>query len=283
MDSATARLWAKRDVFVHGEDISGVTLTLQPCLTLSGRIVFESAATTVAPPSSSAIRLRLRDARKTPLTSVDLSIMPNGTFTTASVVPGRYQIALVAPRPVSQAAGGEAGTWSIRSVTMKGLDVTDLTFTIAETDNIDDVVVTLTDRATELAGTLVDAAGAPVAGYRIVAFSTNPGHWYQGGRRLPAPVQSAADGTYRFTGLPAGTYHIAALREVDRRSSLTTRCCPLSRGPRSPLRCRTGERRSRVCGWRGGGAGRPAPPVSERLEVHAEHELPAAGAAGCRL
>ena len=33
--------------------------------------------------------------------------------------------------------------------------------------------------------------------------------------RLPAPIRAATDGRFTFTGLPAGSYRVAALTSVD--------------------------------------------------------------------
>ena len=70
-------------------------------------------------------------------------------------------------------------------------------------------------RATELSGTLLDSAGRPASGYYVVVFPKEESLWAQGSRRLPAPARAATNGTFKFAGLPPGTYCIAAHTNVD--------------------------------------------------------------------
>ena len=46
-------------------------------------------------------------------------------------------------------------------------------------------------------------------------FSTDKSFWRAGARRLPEPARVAADGAFRFTNLPPGTYHLVASTEVS--------------------------------------------------------------------
>src|SRR4030095_1844881 len=66
-----------------------------------------------------------------------------------------------------------------------------------------------------LTGTLLTADDKPAGGYYVVVFADDPAMWTQGSRRVPAPARSSTDGRYAFTGLPAGTYRLAALTSVD--------------------------------------------------------------------
>jgi hypothetical protein len=75
--------------------------------------------------------------------------------------------------------------------------------------------VTFTDRSSSLSGTLQDATGRIAPGYYVVVFSTDKSFWRAGARRLPEPARVATDGTFRFTNLPAGTYHLVALTEAS--------------------------------------------------------------------
>lgn len=88
-------------------------------------------------------------------------------------------------------------------------------FEVQPNQNVDEMVVTFTDRATELSGTLLDPTGRPAAGFYVVVFSTDQTYWVQNSRRLPAPIRAASDGQFKFVGLPPGTYHIVAFSDVD--------------------------------------------------------------------
>jgi len=76
------------------------------------------------------------------------------------------------------------------------------------------VVVTLTDRQTELAGTLQTGAGSPATDYDVLAFSAEPRHWFSGSRRTKT-VRPGSDGRYAIRDLPAGDYLVAALGDYE--------------------------------------------------------------------
>ena len=73
----------------------------------------------------------------------------------------------------------------------------------------------LSRRLAEVTGTLFDAAGRPTPDYFVVVFSTNRDHWIEGSRRVPPPVRPSTNGTYKVATLPAGSYYLAALTDVD--------------------------------------------------------------------
>jgi hypothetical protein len=95
-----------------------------------------------------------------------------------------------------------------------GADVADVPFEIKPGQHIDNVTVVLTDRATELAGTVRDGTGAGTAGVTVIAFSSDPQFWRPQSRRI-ATARTGASGAYRIRGLPSGTYLLAAVDDVE--------------------------------------------------------------------
>ena len=81
-------------------------------------------------------------------------------------------------------------------------------------DTLSGLVVTFVDQASEIAGTLFDAAGRPTPEFSIVVFATDRALWSQLSRRIRA-TRPASDGTFKITGLPAGTYHLAAVTDYE--------------------------------------------------------------------
>jgi hypothetical protein len=200
--------WASREIVLNGEDVTDLVLALQPNLTVSGRVAFE--ATDLTPPSDfSTVRLTLRPAAGVFTT---VPVRSDSTFQVSTIVPGSYRLSASLP---SSSAPPDPGVprWTVKSAMLNGRDVADLPFDIQE--DLSNIVITFTDRATELSGTVLDGQGRPAAGSYVVVFSTDKTFWVQGTRRLPAPVRAATDGTFRFSGLPPGAYYLAALSELD--------------------------------------------------------------------
>ena len=74
--------------------------------------------------------------------------------------------------------------------------------------------LTVTDRRSELSGTLQTPAGSPATGYFVVVFPVNREFWKPQSRRVKF-ARPADDGTFGFRDLPAGEYLLAALADLD--------------------------------------------------------------------
>jgi hypothetical protein len=101
----------------------------------------------------------------------------------------------------------------VKSVTLAGRDVADAPFDVRPGEDISGVVITMTDRISEIAGRVIDGAGRPAPGYPIVVLPTDRRYWTFGSRRIQQS-HPASDGQYRIAGLPAGEYYVCAAAEV---------------------------------------------------------------------
>ena len=73
----------------------------------------------------------------------------------------------------------------------------------------------LTDRSTELAGTVRDAIRTRgVGAMTVIAFSTDPQFWRAQSRRI-ATSRTGDTGAYRIRGLPAGDYYLLVTDDVE--------------------------------------------------------------------
>ena len=123
-------------------------------------------------------------------------------------MPGRYRInGSVQPVP------GQPGAWVLKSATLDGRDLLDTPIDITRED-VSGLVVTFTDRLTELSGTLLTGAGQPAPGVYVLLFSTNREHWIQGSRRLRS-ARSAPDGKFRFLSLVPGEYYMITMADLN--------------------------------------------------------------------
>jgi hypothetical protein len=205
------RLWALQDVTLGGPEPAIVSLTLQPAMTMTGRLTFD--ASTLQPPDPTKVILSLMPVQGTnaPFNPDQRStIDASGTFTLPGVTPGRFTLRAVVP---GTAARPGAPVWSIGSVTMGGQDVTDLPIEIG-TANPPPVIVTLTDRVSTLSGVVTAPAGQAGSDYFVVALPLNPAYWAPLSRRIKS-TRPGLDGRYEFVGLPAGEYGLAATTDLE--------------------------------------------------------------------
>jgi hypothetical protein len=75
------------------------------------------------------------------------------------------------------------------------------------------VEVVLTDRVTELSGTVIDDRARPAGGAPVVVFPTDRQQWYPASRYL-RHSSASQDGAFTMTGLPPGSYFAAAVTAI---------------------------------------------------------------------
>jgi hypothetical protein len=198
-------LWANADVDVDGELVSGISLSLQEGMTVSGRMAFEAEG--VDPPTLfSRARLNLMPAEGSGVMigSSQTNVSSSGTFTMRGVVPGRYRVNANFSTPEAN--------WILKSAVIKGKDATDVPVEIGPGDNIGDAVFTFTNKTQELSGTLQDAAKRPAPDFTVVLFPADKALW-SASRRLRSTRPDTA-GRFNFGAIPAGSYRIAAVMDI---------------------------------------------------------------------
>jgi len=217
--------FAQEEVSVQGRDISDVTLTLRPGMTMTGRIVYE-ATTKTAPTDLSRGGLMLMTAPTgTGMNdlvgsligqgSTALKIEADGSFTAKGIAPGRYRLNTMTSMMAMAGAPSMTGGWTLKGAIAGGRDIADSPIEIRAGVDVPNVVVTFTDQPTELTGTVIDGAGRVTPDFPIIVFSTDQAYWTLGSRRVQT-ARPASDGKYKVTGLPAGEYFVSAVTAVDR-------------------------------------------------------------------
>jgi hypothetical protein len=131
----------------------------------------------------------------------------DGRFEVTGIAPNTYQLRVSVPSALGS-------SWWARSAMAGDRDLLDAPISLALGQNLADVAVTLTNRHTELTGTLQDPAGGPTSEFVIMVFPANRSFWISGSRRIQL-AQLGTDGTFSIKDLPAGDYLVAALTDVD--------------------------------------------------------------------
>jgi hypothetical protein len=158
------------------------------------------------------------------MNAVNATVADDGTFTAKGVLPDKYRAAVLGPGmmgglaslvgALSQGASMPVDTWTLKSIVLNGRDVTDVSFEVKPGEDIAGLVITLTDRPTELSGRLIDRADRPAPGFPVVVFSTDHAQWAVGSRRV-RQVRPSSDGKFSITGLPAGDYFVCVVTDLD--------------------------------------------------------------------
>jgi hypothetical protein len=196
--------WAAVPVSVSEKDTTGVTVTLQPGVRVTGRVEFEGTATrpTGAELRASRVSMDPADGRIIGYASAyQAQIDPGGRFYTVGLMAGRYFLRADAP----------PRGWTIKSAMVGGRDILDSPLAL-ESSDVDGLVITFTDRPSGLGGTVRNARGQPDAGATVLVFPVT-GAWTDLGsspRRLKS-ARTLRNGTFSLPGLPAGEYFVVAI------------------------------------------------------------------------
>jgi hypothetical protein len=139
--------------------------------------------------------------------SPPIALNADGTFEIPGIPPGAYLFRLTGP-------GVSPIGWWIRSMTAGNLELLDRTIEVRPGSPSMNVVVLMSDRHTELSGTLRTSAGQPAADVFVIAFSSNRAMWGPGARRVRA-VRPGADGRFSMPDLPPGEYLLGVVTDID--------------------------------------------------------------------
>jgi hypothetical protein len=205
----SAGLRARDTVTVRAGDSPDVVVTLRPTATIAGRIVFEGDIAGLAPgalnanvaadPANGSASLGLPNA------FADRND-PSFPFVVRAVAPGVYFL-----RQAFQ------NQWTIKAIRFNGEDYFERRIDLSDGRSMEGVVVTVTRAAATIQGTVRRPADGSWSDAHAVVFPTDRSAWTDFGLQPPrlATTQVSQTGTFRFTGLPAGEYYAATVRESE--------------------------------------------------------------------
>jgi len=205
--AASAELWGMADVAGDGRDVDGVTVVLQPGLTLAGHVAVETG--TGASPTLNRLMISVEpigqqiagERFQPPPALVDA----NGDFVIRGVFPGRYRLSI---------AEGAPSGYAIRSAVFGGQDIMDLPLRLTGDDKPAGGLVTLSNRTTEVSGAVQDSTGQPASAVTLIAYSADERFWTPDSRRIQS-TRPSTDGKYGFRNLPPGDYRLVAVDDIE--------------------------------------------------------------------
>jgi hypothetical protein len=212
--SAEPTLWAETPITVGDSPVSDLTVTLGRGFRVSGRLEFDGTLPKPAPETIERFSILLDpiDGHGSQMPAAFRgSIDRNGRISTNEVPPGRYFVLFLAFADDRLKMAG----WETKGATLHGRDVS--TFPLDLTEDVTDLVMTITDHPSEVSGVVRTAQGQIDAGATVLWFTADKSLWVNHGmssRKLRS-VRANEDGSFKVRGIPAGEYFLAALPDEE--------------------------------------------------------------------
>jgi len=203
--SAASDEFASVPVVTAGQDITGLIITTGLGASISGRLVFEGNS---PPPQKPAQPIRVF------ITSVDPYNASTGNTTQDSGLvddTGHFQIRGVSGQLLFRTS---VQGWSLKSVTLNGVDITDTPFDAKPSTNTTGLEVTVTDRPTVVTGNVKNALGEAAKKSVIAVFPADGKEGTQA-LRFTRTIVPDQDGRYSTRGLPPGEYVAVAVQSFE--------------------------------------------------------------------
>jgi hypothetical protein len=207
-------LWANVPITVGADGLRDIDVQLQTGFRITGRFEFQGSLPRPRPELIQTLTMFLQ-----PLDGHQIGYQralsgrtdPDGTVTSYEIPPGRYVVRMSAPSESWEALAG----WSYKASMLGPRDVGAVPLEVD--DHINGVVIVMTDRPSELAGTVRTQQGRPDPAAAVIVFSANPDDWLRFGTtpRRNRYIRPTADGVFRWAALPAGDYYVAAIPEAE--------------------------------------------------------------------
>ena len=199
--TATEGEFGSLAVAVGDRDVTGLVLQTSAGSTVTGRIVLDSASGAKLPSLGGIDITPLPvDFDASPKQPAIADIREDGVFLMRGINGVRRL-------EVTRAPDG----WTLEEVRAGGIDVTDRPLTFGRPEqSLSDVEIVLTDRVAHVAGSVLGDDGRAPQNTIVVLFPTARDRRYAGSRYMAAAAVSS-DGVFSVSGLPAGSYYVAAV------------------------------------------------------------------------
>jgi protocatechuate 3,4-dioxygenase beta subunit len=188
--------FASQPVFVSG-DLTDLSVVLAPGAEISGTITVQAVQT--SPIDLSQVRIMARPADQAIGQETTGRADRSGTFSIAGIPAGPHWFRVQAPRGLT-----------LKAVLINGRDVIDAPHDIRPGERLAGATIVLTDRVSEISGTITDDRSTPIPDYTVLAFSEDPEHWGPQSRHIMT-TRPDQNGKFQIRGLPPGRYYLVAI------------------------------------------------------------------------
>lgn len=193
-------------VTVGGADLLNLRVTTSPGATVTGRVVFEGAA---RHDNGQGDRVRVMPQMAGPALPF---LSAFGVETGLVTDDGSFELKGVRGQVLFRVAAGQ--TWTLKSVSHQGIDITDTVTDMTSPDGLQGLTIVLTDKVTDVSGQVLDPRGRPVKDYLVVVQPVEPKPSAAITRYLRT-LRPDNDGRFRARGLPPGEYYATAIDGLE--------------------------------------------------------------------
>jgi hypothetical protein len=188
-------------------DLTDLQLTTRPGTTIRGRVEWDGAS--ARPTSTRRVGTRLAEPRN--------GLLDESTFTYLDLERGTvrdddsFELGGTVGRVLFQFG---APSWTMKAVTVDGRDITNTGVDAATLGGDKRIVIVMTDRLTDLTGTVQDSRRRAVADYVVVVLPQEPVPG-AAASRFTRMLRPDTSGAFRAQNLPAGDYVAAAMPPLE--------------------------------------------------------------------
>jgi hypothetical protein len=192
------------------KDIDDAVVTMKPTVSVAGSVLFEPAPPSTLGTDFLSIGVQPKD--RSINTQMFIRSAPVGAdrVFTLRRIGGEWLL-----RPSGRALSG----WFLKAIMLGNDDITDVPIEFKAEDS-GRLQIVLTNRASELSGTVTNDKGEPVTSGRIVLFGEDKATWFGLSSRSRV-AWPGRDGRFSLKGLRPGRYYLIALppeRPIDEQS-----------------------------------------------------------------